>query len=476
MQKVKKNLIFFFLLVFIFIITLIPRLYKIDNSISDWHSFRQADTAMVARNFAQNGFNILHPQTDNILAISDSKKPNPNGYTFLEFPIYTLIVGVVWQTFGVHVELARLVSAIFASFSAIFLFLLVRKFSSVKIAAISSAVFALIPYSIYYGRVVMPNSTMVCLGLISMWLFARFYFDNSKLSFYLSAVFFALASLSYPYVIFWIIPIIYLSLIKDGLLYQKIKYYIFFAASFIPLLLWRAWGANFPEAQIGSNWYLNYGNIRFTGAFFRWLIFERLSKLILGTGGFVLLFMGLIAKRRSKESYFYLVWLFSMVLYFVIFASSNVRHDYYQYIYMPVISVFVALGIDFLLRQGSSLIERSLSVSIAFGLIGMMLIFGYYEVKGYYNTNSLIVEAGKKADELLPPNARVIAPLSGDLSLLYYVNRPGWADFFEELSEFKNQGATAVVSPKFDEGIEKLARENKVLYRTNNYIIISLVQ
>ena len=474
MKIYKKIFLSLILLGVIFFITLLPRLYKIDNSITDWHSFRQADTAMVARNFADEGFNILHPRTDNILAISDSKKPNPQGLTFLEFPIYTLIVGFVWDIFGVYESSARLVSAIFASFSAVFLFLLVRKFSNSRVAIIASLVFALMPYSIYYGRVIMPNSTMVCLGLASLWLFSRYYFNNSKISFFLSSVLFALASLSYPYVVFWLIPIIYLALIKDGLFYYSLKYYGFLLMSFIPLVLWRAWGANYPEAQIGSNWYLNYGDIRFSGAFFRWLIFERLAKLILGTGGFVLMFFGLIARRQNKENYFYFVWLFSMILYFVIFASSNVRHDYYQYIYMPVLAVFVALGIDHLLKAGQSLVEKSISVSVAVFLIIISIAFGYFEVKGYYLTNNDIVEAGKKADELLSANDKVIAPLAGDLSLLYYVNRPGWAEFYEEMSVFKDQGATAVVSLKFDEGIEKLAKENKVLYRTNKYIIISL--
>lgn len=474
MKSGKKILLSFVLIGVIFFVTLLPRLYKIDNSITDWHSFRQADTAMVARNFADEGFNILHPRTDNILAISDSKKPNPKGLTFLEFPIYTLIVGLVWDTFGVYESSARLVSAIFSSFSAVFLFLLVRKFSNLRVATISALVFALMPYSIYYGRVIMPNSTMICLGLASLWLFSRYYFDNSKISFFLSSILFALASLSYPYVIFWIIPIIYLALIKDGLFYYSLKYYGFLFISFIPLVLWRAWGANYPEAQIGTNWYLNYGDIRFSGAFFRWLIFERLAKLILGTGGFVLLFFGLVAKRQNKENYFYLVWLLSMILYFSIFASANVRHDYYQYIYTPILSVFVALGVDHLLKAGQSIVEKSISVLVAVFLIITSLAFGYYEVKGYYLTNSDIVEAGEKANELLGPNDKVIAPLAGDLSLLYYVNRPGWAEFYEEMSEFKNQGATAIVSLKFDEGIEKLAKENKVLYRTNKYIIISL--
>ncbi len=474
MKIYKKIFLSLILLGVIFFITLLPRLYKIDNSITDWHSFRQADTAMVARNFADEGFNILHPKTDNILAISDSKKPNPQGLTFLEFPIYTLIVGLVWDIFGVNESSARLVSAIFASFSTVFLFLLVRKFSNSRVAIIAALVFALTPYSIYYGRVIMPNSTMICLGLASLWLFSRYYFNNSKVSFFMSSVLFALASLSYPYVVFWLIPIIYLALIKDGLFYYSLKYYGFLLIAFIPLVLWRAWGANYPEAQIGSNWYLNYGDIRFSGAFFRWLIFERLAKLILGTGGFVLMFFGLVAKRENKENYFYFVWLFSMILYFVIFASSNVRHDYYQYIYMPVLAVFVALGIDHLLKAGQSIIEKSISVSIAIFLVIISIAFGCYEVKGYYLTNNDIVEAGKKADELLSANDKVIAPLAGDLSLLYYVNRPGWAEFYEEMPVFKAQGATAIVSLKFDEGIEKLAKENKVLYRTNKYIIISL--
>ncbi len=474
MKIYKKIFLSLILLGVIFFITLLPRLYKIDNSITDWHSFRQADTAMVARNFADEGFNILHPKTDNILAISDSKKPNPQGLIFLEFPIYTLIVGLVWDIFGVNESSARLVSAIFASFSTVFLFLLVRKFSNSRVAIIAALVFALTPYSIYYGRVIMPNSTMICLGLASLWLFSRYYFNNSKVSFFMSSVLFALASLSYPYVVFWLIPIIYLALIKDGLFYYSLKYYGFLLIAFIPLVLWRAWGANYPEAQIGSNWYLNYGDIRFSGAFFRWLIFERLAKLILGTGGFVLMFFGLVAKRENKENYFYFVWLFSMILYFVIFASSNVRHDYYQYIYMPVLAVFVALGIDHLLKAGQSIIEKSISVSIAIFLVIISIAFGYYEVKGYYLTNNDIVEAGKKADELLSANDKVIAPLAGDLSLLYYVNRPGWAEFYEEMPVFKAQGATAIVSLKFDEGIEKLAKENKVLYRTNKYIIISL--
>ena len=41
-------------------------------------------------------------------------------------------------------------------------------------------------------------------------------------------------------------------------------------------------------------------NIRFTGAFFRWLIFERLNRIIFATGGFVLFILGIPAALKNK--------------------------------------------------------------------------------------------------------------------------------------------------------------------------------
>ena len=47
MDKLKIALVFLILLV-----GLLLRLYRFDNPIADWHSWRQADTSAVSRNFA----------------------------------------------------------------------------------------------------------------------------------------------------------------------------------------------------------------------------------------------------------------------------------------------------------------------------------------------------------------------------------------------------------------------------------------
>ena len=82
-QKKLFYLTFFLILIAGFVV----RLYRFDNPIADWHSWRQADTSAVSRNFVQNGFDLLHPKFEDISNVP-SGLDNPNGYRFVEFPIY----------------------------------------------------------------------------------------------------------------------------------------------------------------------------------------------------------------------------------------------------------------------------------------------------------------------------------------------------------------------------------------------------
>ncbi|MBP9759174.1 hypothetical protein KBD45_05760, partial [Candidatus Dojkabacteria bacterium] len=59
----------YFLLSLLLIVGFIVRLYKIDNPVADWHSWRQADTSAVSRNFINDGINTLYPTYDDISSI-----------------------------------------------------------------------------------------------------------------------------------------------------------------------------------------------------------------------------------------------------------------------------------------------------------------------------------------------------------------------------------------------------------------------
>ena len=56
----------YIILSIILLFGLAVRLYKINNPVADWHSWRQADTASVSRNFVKSGINLLYPTYDDI--------------------------------------------------------------------------------------------------------------------------------------------------------------------------------------------------------------------------------------------------------------------------------------------------------------------------------------------------------------------------------------------------------------------------
>ena len=75
------------------------RLIQIQAPILGIHSWRQADTAAMARNFAEQGMNLLLPQIDWGGAGS--------GVVEAEFPLYPYAVALLYRLFGVQEWLAR---------------------------------------------------------------------------------------------------------------------------------------------------------------------------------------------------------------------------------------------------------------------------------------------------------------------------------------------------------------------------------
>ena len=233
---------------------------------------------------------------------------------------------------------------------------------------------------------------------------------------------------------------------------------------------------SFPEGIPSWQFLINEGNIRFKGAFFRWLIAERMGKLILTVGGFTLFVIGLIIKRSKKENFFYLTWLFSLVLYFIVFASGNVRHDYYQVPLIPIASIFMAIGTIKLFNLPQAHFLKFLGPVVAVSLVIFMYALGFFEVRGFYWINRPeIVKAGRVTDKILPKDAIVIAPYGGDAAFLYQTNRHGYPVVDRPLAELVRNGAKYLVSVDVeDEAVVRLAGECKLLAQENEYVIVQL--
>jgi 4-amino-4-deoxy-L-arabinose transferase-like glycosyltransferase len=466
------------ILVFLVVLTVIPRLYRISNPIADWHSWRQADTASVTRNFVKNGFSPLFPKNDSYYALNGENSFNPNRYFFAEFPLYNIITYPLYAAFGVDTRIARGVSVAISALTVLALYALVLQILDKKHAITAGLLFALLPYNIYYGRVIMPDPLHVFFSVLMFALLVFAFKKNSLILTALAGMIYLGALLTKPYALVLLLPIavLFLQELRQKPMLSLIKQAaVFFLCAFPLFLAWRLHIQNYPEGMFGTEWLFNAGNIRFTGAFFRWILFDRMNRLIFATGGFVLFWIGVLAVRTKREGFFTLAWLTSILVFFTIIAKGNVTHDYYQLPIVPVGVILIAKGIWFLFDKAKTTFDKLLTAGVVGALLLLTLAFGWYEVRGYFNVNRWeIVHAGQAVDRLLPQDAKVIAPYQNDPAFLYQTNRYGWPIGGGLVQRFVSEGATHYVSVDFDDDTNKLMSICPVVEKTPEYVILDL--
>jgi len=468
------------LLVVILLAAFLVRLYKIDNPVADWHSWRQADTAAVSRNFIKNGYDLLLPRFDDLSDVTTGRE-NLMGLRFVEFPIYNLIHAFLAQSFPNRpLEWwGRMVSIIFSLGSIIFLYLLTRKYLGKLTALLAVFFFALLPFNIYYSRVILPEPMMVFTSLAMIYFF-DFWLDEGKLSpvFYIFFIIFtALSLLLKPFTVFLFPVLFYLVWHKWGFSFLKKKLLYLAIIAVAPFILWRWWMNLHPEGIPASSWLFNDEGIRFKGAFFWWLFGERLAKIILGFWGVALMVLGIGERVKTKEGWIFHWWLAGILIYFTVIAGGNVRHDYYQVLALPVICIFLAKGTIFLFSLPRGFYHRVVNYFLLTACVLFMLAFSWHEVRDFYNINHPeIIEVGRRADQILPQGAKVIAPYDGDTAFLYQINRQGWPTVVKSVDYLISLGATHFVSVNFDSVTSDLMEKYKILEKRDKYVIIDLTQ
>lgn len=472
--------VFFPIAIVCMVISVVVRLQGLNAPVADWHSWRQADTAAVARNFVRLGIDILHPRYDDLSNIQ-SGKDNPQGWRMVEMPLYQATAVLVWRIFP-HMSIEsvlRLVSVLSVALSILLLGLLLREFIDEKTAMIGMFLYATLPFSIFYGRTILPDSFAVSWALSSLVFLARATPSRVWLLWVvLAGVSGGVSVLVRPMAVFLLVPGVYL-LSRLGTVKQKsVSFLVYGLLVCIPLYYWRQWILQFPEGIAVSDWLYNKANIRFKGAWFYWLFAKRFGELILGYWGLILFGLGMVVKNTKRERMFSALWFSGGLLYLIIFAGGNVQHDYYQALLLPITIWFLAKGAGYLLTAQKD-ISKFGSMALVTVTIGFMWAFSWYSIRSYFWINRPeIIEAGKKADEILPKNAKIIAPYNGDTTFLYQANRQGWPLGFD-IDKKISMGAThyVTVSPT-DADLETrdLAAMYTVLVRNDRYAIIDLTK
>jgi 4-amino-4-deoxy-L-arabinose transferase-like glycosyltransferase len=426
------------------------------------------------------GIDPLRPRYDDLSNIQ-SGKDNPQGYRMVEFPLYQIFgayIGNMIPTVSIEVIL-RVLTAIASTLTGLALGILILRRIGVVAGIATAFIYAVLPYSMYYGRSILPDphAVMWAMGSVLCFDVAMTAIKGKWLYIVLAAVLGAIALLSKPVAGFLLLPIIGLVLAERKNLLPSIgMLFLYGIIALIPFLLWRQWILQYPEGIAVYTWLFNANNIRFKGAWFHWLFAERIAKLLLGYWGMILLGFGIIAPIKDKQKGILLWFIIGSLSYMTILAAGNVQHDYYQIIILPTVVALVGTGIGWILIQKANRIALYLTgfVSVVF-----MCMFSWYVTRTYYWINRPeIVEAGRMANSLLPKDAKVIAPYNGDTTFLYQTGRQGWPLGFE-IDKKIQMGAThyVTVSPT-DADLETrdLAKMYTVLARNDKYAIIDLTK
>lgn len=472
------------LLLAILIGGLIVRFYGFSNPIADWHSWRQADTSAVSRNFIQKGFDIFSPRFDDLSNIP-SGLDNPQGYRFVEFPLYNILQAGLFNIIGIFSleEWGRLVTIFFSIGAVYFLYRIVKEYSNEQIAIFSAFFYAFLPFSVFYGRVILPDTAMVSTALGGIFFFMKWIHEKKSHStnwvYALLSLLIIISSLLFkPYAIFFAIPLFAIAYNYYGLkLFKQWIFYIFAFVAILPLLWWRHYIQAFPEGVPANDWLFNGNGIRFRPAFFRWIGYERVVKLIAGYGGAVLLLVGLTSMLKLKGVLVFAAFILSSILYLTIFATGNVQHDYYQIVILPTLAILMGVGASSIYKLQTKFGNVLLSRLLLSLIIIVMFFFSWKIVEGYYWINNPeIVSVGKELDKILPKDALVVAPYGGDTSFLYNINRNGWPSFQDGIPSLVEKGADylVIINPKKED--EGIGDEYKLIIKKPTYLLFDLNQ
>lgn len=470
----------------ILLIAVSLRLYKINIPLADFHSWRQADTAAVARNFVHQGFDLLHPRYDDLSNIQSGLE-NPQGYRMVEFPIYNAIFAFLYKYFPItSLEIYGRLTTIISSLIIISLiYYLVLKEYNRTAAVFAAFTYGVMPFFVFFSRVILPESTALAFSFISIFLI-YLYLQRKKSPIINSLLFsgglisFALSLLTKPTVIFYFPVFIYLFLKKyKSSLLKSISFYIFVVFSLLPLLLWRIYIQQFPQGIPANQWLITAVNtpqglqkIFLKPAFFRWVFFERIDQVILG--GYLTFFLTLGIVQRYKN-FFFPSFLISSLLYLFVFQGGNVQHAYYQTIILPPIAIFIGLGGGFLFKNKRLFLHQIFLFTLVIITFGFSFFFSYYQVKDYYKFSRDLVNIAKIIQSLTKPEDKIITDTTGDTTLLYLSQRKGAPAPYTSFNRLKKLGYRYYVAFNQDQ-IEQLKEEKKfiLVFENNKFALFKL--
>lgn len=432
------------ILLLAFIIRLPLLFMPLTYSLTD--TWRQADTASIAHNLYDGGnFNILYPQID--------WGGNGPGYVETEFQLYTFITALLYQVFGEHILLGRLVSLVFSLPTLGIFYLLARRLFNQRVATWGLLLFAVAPLSIRYSTAFMPEATVLFFYMLALYYFHRWLDEPTPGQFWLMTISTALAVLVKPTSIHIGLIFVLLLWSRYGLRFLKMgRLWVFAIVALLPSVLYYLHAYNLYLTYGNTFGLLAGGDTKFAGIstllspMFYLRIVQLDSLWILAGGGLLPAAIGLILIRRQRSQWLPVYGGITIILYYML-VSRYAQEDWgiqYHIYTLPYLALLVGIGMDWLWGHspidGGKVFQRYSRHISAVAVIITLVVAGWIYKAGLFVPDATTIkDCADSVTEIIPPDTLIVVSVPSasqdgglpnnyqDPRLFFYSHLYGWA-------------------------------------------------
>ena len=433
------------------------RLVQIWMPVLGVHSWRQADTAAMARHFSLAGTPIWLPQVDWSGASA--------GFVESEFPLYPFLVSRLYGLIGVQEWLGRGLSVLCSALTIWLVMRLGRRWFNPEAGWWAGLAFAIAPLGVYFGRAFQAEALLLlcaagALESLSLWRERHLPWTLA-----LSWVCFTSAGLIKVIPLLWLgLPLLMVQLSSNPQgqapplqtlpgrmlhLLGRPGFWLYIGTSLMAIAGWY-WHAH----QLGQTSGLSFGfwgsgadrsSISLLLDLNGWInLLLRVSLRLLAVVGVPFLLIGLRASWRSGGGQISISGLVGVLLCTIATMRSSTIHEYYQLPLLLFSSPLIGLGWQ-TWHQRRPRWQPRLLLSLALVVSLTVLSLDYWAVEHRQREAWMPLALTIRRD--LPSDARIVSVTSTDPTLLNLARRQGWLISSkqltpERLQRWKQAGAS----------------------------------
>lgn len=452
------------------------RAVHLDAPVIGEHSWRQADTAAMARNFHEIELDLLHPRVD--------WGGTGSGLIESELPLFPFAVALLYRAVGVDEAWARLLALLLSLATIVWLYRLALATTDAATALWAAAFVAVLPLSVHFGRAVMPEPLMMAASVGGLFHFLMWTRTGSRRQFATSAALVALACTVKLPCLYLGAPLLYLAWCRFGRSTPtRPALWAYAALVLVPTAAWYAHAHRlFLETGLTVGiWDLGdkFSDLELITSARYWerVVVVRFAHRLLTWPGLALFLIGLCLRRRSREERVFDAWLAGFAVFVLVAGRGHYAHNYYQLPVLLPAAVFMGKPLARFLR--APLLRSPLRVAL------LLLVLGA-GASGFHYQRELWAKEDPESSAVLALAARLAAvsqpgdpviSADRDPALLYLAHRKGFRHPVDKLDdaalrELRERGAVFLAgtrtdrawSPAHDRRVEEIARAHEPVW------------